>query len=233
MTAAARLHPLRSGSIKMQVVDAVRNAILTGRLPPGEPLRELHLARELRVSQATVREALLELERANLVVRTPGKGTSVIRMSDQEAGERLALRAVLETMAAIAAARRMNEQDFSELRRKLEAIAEAASRASHYEVGGADLCFHRYIWEQSGNATLCRVLEQVTAPFFAFVSIARALSPGKLEGVVGTHEPILQALRAGDPLAVRRAVRDHILLYDGELPDARLEDLRPLLDILP
>ena len=62
---------------------------------PGDPLRELHLARELGVSQATVREGLVQLERLGLVVRTPNIGTHVTKLSRQEIEERVELRKLL------------------------------------------------------------------------------------------------------------------------------------------
>src|SRR3954471_16653208 len=56
------LTPVKSGSLRSLVVDSIREAILAGKLPPGTPLRAFLLARDLGVSQATVREALLQLE---------------------------------------------------------------------------------------------------------------------------------------------------------------------------
>ena len=68
-----KLTPIRAGSLRQQVQERVFEAILAGHFLPGDPLRELDLARDLRVSQATVREALLRLESTGLVVRVPNK----------------------------------------------------------------------------------------------------------------------------------------------------------------
>ncbi len=49
----------------------------------------------------------------------------------------------------------------------------------------ADLEFHRYVWQCSGNETLCSLLEQVTAPLFAFISVLRSHDLHKLHHVGG------------------------------------------------
>lgn len=52
------LQPVKNRSLSDDVADAVRDAIFSGQYPPGSPLREMHLAKELGVSQKTVRDAL-------------------------------------------------------------------------------------------------------------------------------------------------------------------------------
>src|SRR5215831_4822248 len=82
-----------------QVVDAVRNAILDGRLQPGQPITERTLAHDLQISRAPVREAMRELEKEGLVVTRPHRGTYVASFSDDDVLEIYTLRANLETMA--------------------------------------------------------------------------------------------------------------------------------------
>lgn len=74
------LQPVRASSLKEQAAGAIRAAIFGGQFGPGDPLRELHLARDLKVSQPTVREALLELEAEGLVIRKANVGTEVTNM---------------------------------------------------------------------------------------------------------------------------------------------------------
>jgi DNA-binding GntR family transcriptional regulator len=84
------LQPVRSATLKSRVVAAIRDAIFSGKFAPGDPLRELHLARDLNVSQPTVREALFELEKFGLVVRTPNVGTVVTNLGSDEIREQIA-----------------------------------------------------------------------------------------------------------------------------------------------
>jgi len=141
------------------VVTQLRQGVFEGRYPPGTALRELTLARDLSVSQATVREALQRLQYTGLVTRTPNVGSTVTRLSVKEVRERVELRAVLEVKAALEARTRMGEVEFAELERRLAALDRAVASDSYFEAAQADLQFHRYIWQCSGNETICRHLE--------------------------------------------------------------------------
>lgn len=204
------LAPVKSGSLRQQVKEAIRGAIFQGRFQPGDPMRELDLARDLRVSQATVREALLELEQAGLVHRIPNKETTVTKLSRQELIERNTIRTMLEIPAAIEASQRMTETAIAALQARLGAISSSVAGNDYGRVAEADLEFHRYIWEQSGNRTLCTTLLNITAPIFAFASILRSIEHEDLPKIVHGHEPIVEAIRSRDPKAVELSIHQHI-----------------------
>jgi DNA-binding GntR family transcriptional regulator len=200
----------RPGPLKAPVAETIRRAIYTGRLHPGDALRELHLARELKVSQATIREALVHLEQEGLVVRVPNKGTTITNFSREEVRERLELRVVLESLAFVEAAARMDESHHRELARLAAIIAEAVASKEPHELAQADLRFHRYVWEQSRNKTLCRLLIQLSAPLFAFLSILRRKGVEQRVPTVQPHEALVAAIRRRDPQEIAEAVREHI-----------------------
>jgi len=214
---ATRFQPIKDGSTVSRVTQAVRQAIFTGDVRPGESLREAHLAREFQVSQTTVREALIQLEQASLVQRIPNRGTIVTKLTDEETRERLTIRLLLEQHAAVEAARRLTEEGFAELRRRVQVIHNALARNEYFESAQADLQFHRYIWEQSGNRTLHAELDQLCAPLFAFISIRRSEKSENLRDVVESHEAIVDALFGGDAIAIRQQIRDHIEHTYGKL----------------
>jgi DNA-binding GntR family transcriptional regulator len=207
---AARLQAIKNRSVKSQVFEAIRDAIFAGQLQPGDPLREMHLAKELGVSQVSVREALVELEHIGLVVRTPNIGSHVTRHSSQEVRERLVIRALLEGEAAVEAAKKMSNVHLSELKKRLEAISELIAANDYFAAAQADLQFHRFIWERSGNQTLYRMLDQLTVPLFAFASIMRSSGMENLKSTVKSHAVIVRALKRGDPPNIRAVIRGHI-----------------------
>lgn len=211
------LQPVKAGSLTTRVFESLRGGIFAGELKPGDPLRELHLARDLRVSQATIREALVQLEQLGLVVRTPNIGTHVTRLSPEEIRERFELRVLLEGRALTQAAPRMTAASFDALAVHLDALAAVIARDAYFEVGQADLAFHRYIWMQSGNPTLYRTLDQLAVPLFAFVSIVRGAHRQTLKDVVRSHEGIVTALRSGHPAGIQNVLRQH-LDYGFSLP---------------
>jgi len=185
------------------VVNQLRQGVFEGRYPPGTPLRELNLARDLSVSQATVREALQRLQYTGLVTRTPNVGSVVTRLSVKEVRERVELRAILEVKAALEACTRMGEPEFAELENRLAALDRAVAEDRYFEAAQADLHFHRYIWQCSGNETICRHLELVTVPLFAFMSIIRSQGLERLVNTTEAHRPLVDALRSHDPAQIR------------------------------
>ncbi|MBQ7676990.1 MAG: GntR family transcriptional regulator, partial [Lachnospiraceae bacterium] len=72
------------------VFNTLRDAILTGKIEPGERLMELHLAKKLGVSRTPIREAIRMLELEGLVVNMPRRGAQVSKITEKD------LRDVLE-----------------------------------------------------------------------------------------------------------------------------------------
>ena len=191
------------------MAEALREAIFSGQVQPGQTLREAHLAVSLGVSQASVREALMTLEHAGLVVRN-NRETTVTRLTLADLHERVRLRANLESVAAADAATRLTDADLEQLQRQLDAIHAALERDSYLDFVAADLDFHRVIWRLSGDRTLARILDIVSVPLFAFLSIRRSRALHNLARTVQSHDPIMEALRARSPEAAREALRAHI-----------------------
>lgn len=214
----ALLTPLKKRAMSDDVSDHVKDAIFAGRLKPGDPLRELHLARALSVSQATVRDALVKLERFGLVVRVPNKETIVTRHSRGEIRERIELRAVLEERAFVAAASRLTAEDYVRLAEKVDRITKAFRRRQYFEAAHLDLDFHRYVWERSGNRLLFDRLEQLTMPLFAFISVLRSTGTKMLPDAVAPHQDLLAALQSKKAARIARALREHVVgSYEGFL----------------
>jgi DNA-binding GntR family transcriptional regulator len=223
------LVPVRADTLRSQVARILRDAIFSGELKPGEPLRELALARQLDVSQATVREALTDLEQIGLVVKMPNKGTTVTNLSATEVRERLAIRLVLEQMAAIEAAKRMQAPEFAELEDLSAQITAGIEQNAYFEVSQADAAFHRAIWRFSRNQTLERILDQVTTPLFAFLGLLHRIQ-GEDQRKTRPHLDLVAALRTRRPAAIREAFRNHIEGSYGALLNSNAEDLLTLVE---
>jgi DNA-binding GntR family transcriptional regulator len=212
--------PVKAGPLRVRIYDTLRELIFSGKLAPGDPIREAHMAKALQVSQPTLREALIQLEHAGLVVRNPQRDTTVTRLTEQDVQERSRLRALLEPEAAVAAVARMGEAEYQMLDAKLEAIHRSLAADSYHEFAAADLEFHRYIWELSGDRTLYKVLDFVTVPLFAFLSIRRSRTLKHLATVVQSHDPMVAALKAKDLVRIREAFRQHVEDSYRDFPQA-------------
>src|SRR4029078_13747600 len=88
--------PLQRQTVASMTVEALRERILRGDYPEGEPLRQDALADELGVSRIPVREALRQLEAEGLVTFSPHRGAVVSTLSLEEIEELFELRADIE-----------------------------------------------------------------------------------------------------------------------------------------
>src|SRR5215216_4305615 len=88
--------PIQRQTIASMTIKALRDRILRGDYPEGEPLRQDAIADELGVSRIPVREALRQLEAEGLVVFNPHRGAIVSSLSLDEIDEVFALRGDIE-----------------------------------------------------------------------------------------------------------------------------------------
>jgi DNA-binding GntR family transcriptional regulator len=219
-TSVVLFQPIEARSASTLVFEAVREAMFSGQLKPGAALREMHLARELKVSQATVREGLLQLEHAGFVVRIPNKGTYVVDLSAEEVRERCNVRIQLEQYAAVEAAGRLSSEEFAALDEQVREISRLASENAYCQMEQVDLEFHRSIWRKADNAILYSTLEQVAAPLFHYISVQHSQSGVSLVEATRPHEPIVASMRSGDEESIRKAIREHIESAYREYIDA-------------
>src|SRR5271167_1412107 len=92
--------PKSAAPLRKQVLDELRQSIISGRLSPGERLVERELISMMGVSRTVIREALRQLESEGLVAIIPNKGPIVRTLTWEEAQDLYAIRAVLEGLAA-------------------------------------------------------------------------------------------------------------------------------------
>ena len=177
----------------------------------------MRVARSMQVSQATVREALVQLQQTGLVVREPNRRTTVSAFSREEIRDRLAMRIALEELAAIEASSRLSPDDVQELERRAAIIDRKIDSSESVEHINADMDFHHYIWERCGNAILLKTLENTTAPLFAFMSVLTRAGLVDLQSLK-PHQRIVDAVVSRDPDRIRQEVRIHMeTSYQGFL----------------
>jgi DNA-binding GntR family transcriptional regulator len=189
------------------VEQAIRRAILEGRLAAGERLVEARISEELGVSRAPVREALARLAQRGLVVSLANRGTFVVRLGPEDVGELFTLRVLLEGHAAscLASAGRLTELAYLE---QLAESAQEAARVNNAEAAAErDLEFSAHLVGLAGSRRLLRIWQELSDQLrLALPGLGRLGSPAPAEGL----RRVLDALRTRDPEAARRAMADHL-----------------------
>ena len=128
-----KLSSLKLGNYKPLrelVFDALREAILSGTLKPGDRLMEVQLAEEMGVSRTPVREAIRKLELEGLVVMVPRKGAYVSGLSLKDAADLFEIRQSLEGLAASLAAERITDEEIKMLEDSFKQLVEATKKSS-------------------------------------------------------------------------------------------------------
>jgi DNA-binding GntR family transcriptional regulator len=204
------LTPIRTLSKSREVFEQLRQAIWSGDLPPGTPLREAHIAKQLNVSQVPVREALLQLEHLGLVVRVPDRGTTVTKLTRAEIIQMMEVRRHLEEMAFQLAATHLTPEIEAELRAHLRTMQVLVAKKDHFGVAEEDFSFHQTVWKASGNEVLEKTLERLCIAVYAFVSLKRHAAGETMKSAVKSHKKLLEALLSRDKKRITTGVNEHI-----------------------
>lgn len=174
------------------VYERLRDAIISGDVPPGSPLVETALAREYGVSRTPIREALLKLRQDGLV-DSNGRGLAVRHQSPEEILEIYEMRVLLEEHAAGAAARSRSELDLNRLTR----IHLGMSQLPPEDIGArvrANRAFHEQIWISSHNRTLRDLLDRIDVQLHRYPETTLDY-PRRWEVVLADHEALVEAIR--------------------------------------
>lgn len=202
------------------VVASIREAILAGRLQPGETLVERRLAEQLGVSKTPVREALIALSAAGLVTGSPNRGCTVREPDAEEIRQAYELRGLIEPWAVARTVRQAREEAVVVARAALDEADALLARADRRGTGrtGPDLAalsvanrrFHRALYAGCGNRLVVAQLDagQDLAALGA-VAVLWARRPSWRDEHAEHHE-ILAAARDGAADLAERLVRRHV-----------------------
>jgi DNA-binding GntR family transcriptional regulator len=201
--------PLENRTLREQVVDHLREEILSSRLAPGEELGEVALARSLGISRGPLREALGQLAAEGLVTIVPRRGAVVKRLTHQEFIDAYQVREALESLAIKLAVPRLTGADKAELHRMSEEMERAAKAEDTDRFFDINRRFHARLVKASGNQKLEEVHGQLVAQMARLLKQSVELRGGMVQSAT-EHRAILEAVDAGDPLLAARLLEEHI-----------------------
>ncbi|MBL1075568.1 GntR family transcriptional regulator [Nocardia sp. 2] len=188
----------------------LRQLVLSGELEPGAPLSVLALAARLGVSRSPVREAVQQLIYEGLAVTVPHAGARVAVVDDAQIRDVLAVRAVLDGLAAAGAATRLTESDLGKLTKMLSAQQDnLRDNADPARDVALDLEFHTFIRDHSGNPTLATELARLEAQAHLYRGDLWR-HPRNRSTALREHRRILEALESGHPDLARCAAEAHV-----------------------
>lgn len=204
MTSAAETSGPEVRTRREEASDAIRRAIISGDLQPGQRLREVALAGELGVSRPTLREALRTLVQEGLCEQEPHRGFAVARLDAEAIRDLTDTRLVLDRMAIKGIWASPDGMDEVEHAWAAYAGADPDAVSQHL----AHLALHRALWQASGNSMLMRlwpVAESMSTLVLAQDQAVRR-DPAR---ALAVHAALIEAIRSRDPAALDAALAEH------------------------
>ncbi len=195
-----------------EIARRIRERIMSGEFPIGQPLRQAALAEEFAVSRTPVREALRQLQHGGLIEVHPHRGAVVRVPAPWEVRQAYEVRAELEGLAAQRAATRVSPADIGLLRAHNNVLRQAVSQPGTPVTAAANDAFHTGICAVADNGMLQRMIDQINGSFPRNVS-STALADAERHRTenVREHDAIVCALADGDGERARDAMHAHVI----------------------
>lgn len=210
-TSAAPALPQRK-VFREEIRNAIRDAIFSGELRPGDRIIETYWAKELGVSQGPVREAIRDLEALGLVETVPFKGSRVRTLTEKDVRDNYSVRICLESKSIRDAISQLPDEGLEKLSARLREILELMDGCAregdlrHFTERDAD--FHRAIIDATGNQVLLRLWEQCNMRnWFSVSALTEAMSLKRLQQ---GHQQLLENIRQRDMAAAVSTIEDHL-----------------------
>jgi GntR family transcriptional repressor for pyruvate dehydrogenase complex len=228
------LSPLRGGRVFEKIVAHVRDAILAGRLKPGDRLPpERELVRQFRVGRGAIREAFRILEQSALIRIRPGKGggafvggrptaavtrslSDLLRFGGIGLGDVVKARVALESLVIDIVARNADADDLARLADSVERAARFFGEGRSAEKREENFNFHVLLAEATGNPVyplLIRSVVDVMDPIVAHAGFPDTLTRRTLEA----HRAIVGHLVRRQGAAAKRVLTRHLLEVHARL----------------
>jgi DNA-binding GntR family transcriptional regulator len=207
----SKLSSIKRRVFREEIREQLIDEILSGRLAPGSRIVETRLAQKFGVSQAPVREALRDLELFGFVVCSPFRSTYVRQISTDDILESYPVRAALESLAAREAALRIDDETLARLEELIGEMRHAAQQGDHRAHVDADFAFHHTIIKAAHNRMLEHVWQTMRLATTTLVTHSMTqMTHRSLVEIGERHVPVLEALRARDPIRAEAVMRRHI-----------------------
>lgn len=199
-------------SLTNQAYAMIHTAICDGTFPPGMPLSENHLARQLNMSRTPVREALHVLESQDFVEIRDGLGTFVKALTLREIRDLFQIRISLEVMACTTALDHIPDTQIDALEKEFLSLLEREKNGVHItmeEFVEIDDKLHHLIVDYCQNNYVKKFMHSIMAN----VKRCQLLSASFIDDVEESttqHLQILHCIRQRDKEKMEEVLKDHI-----------------------
>jgi DNA-binding GntR family transcriptional regulator len=194
----------------------LRDRIVTLRIPPGAPIEEDLVGRELEMGRTPVREAIKRLALENLVTVFPRRGTFASDINITDLAHISDVRAQLEGHAAYRAAERISAAQRAELDELLARLGRSRGSDDVEALIALDARVHRFIYRCAANP----YMEETLGRYFNLSLRIWHLVIDRLPHLfarVHEHDDLLRAIAAGEAERARDVLAEHVVTFEHEI----------------
>ena len=194
-------------TLREQIADSLRQAIVNGALKPGQRVQEIEIAAEYKTSRTPVREALRQLESEGFLHIRPRRGAIVAPITEKDIREFYELKGLLESYAAERAVEYITPDEVERmafLNRELKELYERGDVQGMLRVHNE---FHDTFVKAFGNERLTALVKGLVTQYQRF-RIALSHTDAVLESI-REHDQIVEAFRARDPKRAAETVKSN------------------------
>ncbi|MCW2241013.1 GntR family transcriptional regulator [Azospirillum canadense] len=199
----------RPGPRQHGVYDALRAAVLSGDMRPGEGISETRVAARFGVSRTPVREAFRRLADEGLLRIVPQVGTFVAPIQLSAVADSQFIRETLECRTVRLAAERAGEADVAALAGLMDRQRAAMASARHDDFFALDEALHAELIRIAGRPAVWDLLVTVKAQLDR-VRVLSLHSEGWATMILTQHERIVDRVAARDVAGAEDAMREHL-----------------------
>ncbi len=201
--------PLKRRSLHEELIEALREMIVSGQLPLGQKIPEKELCELYGVSRTPLREALKVLATDGLVNLEPNRGAWVSPITVEDLDEMFPVMGALEALAGELACKHITDDEVAEIRDFHERMFEHYKAQELAEYFTLNQKIHEAILAAARNATL-------TAHYRSLATRVRRgrymanMTRERWDQAMAEHEAILDCLAARDGTALAVILKDHM-----------------------
>jgi DNA-binding GntR family transcriptional regulator len=203
------IEPVSRESTAAVIARQLRDAIMTGALPPGTQLGETDLAARFQVSRGPLREAMQHLVSEGLLRSERHRGLFVIDLEPGDVYDIYLARSAVERAAMLRALRGDRDAVAAVLEQTVADMAAAADDDDPTALSTADLRFHEALIDASGSKRLVRMARTLLIETRMCLSLLQNTYQ-RVEERVDEHTRIIDALRAGDDETALHLLEAHM-----------------------
>ena len=193
-----------------QVIEYIKSAILQGKLKPGDKVNEVHIASDLSISRATLREALQTLIHDGLIIAVPQRGKFIRSLTAKDIKDSYVTGGILEGAAIAAKLDKYTDEDLFHMQALVGDMRSLSKPGSNRDqMATLDDAFHKILLSRIDNQYLVAMADKSCRSLSKFLLYQQWRDCFDPEETANRHQVLVDVIKIGSPLEVETIFRDH------------------------